>query len=43
MLFATAKFRDSGLGLVFVLTGFMGLTLGPTLSSSWPCPMAARW
>lgn len=35
LLFATAKFRDSGLGLVFVfaLTGFMGLTLGPILNS----------
>lgn len=31
LLFATSKFRDSALGLVFVfaLTGFMGLTLGP--------------
>ena len=35
LLFATAKFRNSGLGLVFVfaLTGFMGYTLGPILSS----------
>ncbi len=35
LLFATAKFRDSGLGIVFVfaLTGFMGLTLGPILNS----------
>ncbi len=35
LLFATAKFRDSGLGLVFVfaLTGFMGYTLGPILNS----------
>jgi modulator of FtsH protease len=34
LLFATAKFRNSGLGLVFVfaLTGFMGYTLGPILS-----------
>jgi modulator of FtsH protease len=35
LLFATAKFRDSGMGLVFVfaLTGFMGYTLGPILNS----------
>jgi modulator of FtsH protease len=35
LLFATAKFRNSGLGLVFVfaLTGFMGYTLGPILSA----------
>ncbi len=34
LLFLTTKFRDSGLGLLFVfaLTGFMGLTLGPILS-----------
>ena len=34
-LFATAKFRNSSLGLVFVfaLTGFMGYTLGPILNS----------
>lgn len=34
LLFATARFRNSALGLVFVfaLTGFMGLTLGPILS-----------
>jgi len=34
LLFLTAKFRNSALGLVFVfaLTGFMGLTLGPILS-----------
>jgi modulator of FtsH protease len=34
LLFATAKFRNSGLGILFVfmLTGFMGLTLGPILS-----------
>lgn len=34
LLFLTTKFRDSGLGLVFVfaLTGFMGLTLGPILN-----------
>ena len=35
LLFATARFRNSGLGLVFVfaLTGFMGYTLGPLLNS----------
>ena len=35
LLFAVAKFRNSGLGLVFVfaLTGFMGYTLGPILSN----------
>lgn len=34
LLFLTAKFRDSSLGLLFVflLTGFMGLTLGPILN-----------
>lgn len=34
LLFLTAKFRDSslGLGLVFALTGFMGYTLGPIVS-----------
>lgn len=33
LLFLTSKFRDSGLGilLVFALTGFMGLTLGPII------------
>jgi modulator of FtsH protease len=40
LLFATAKLRDSGLGLVFVfaLTGFMGLTLGPILSAYLSMP-----
>jgi modulator of FtsH protease len=35
LLFLTTKFRDSGLGLLFVflLTGFMGLTLGPILNA----------
>lgn len=35
LLFATTKFRNSSLGLVFVfaLTGFMGFTLGPIMSS----------
>jgi len=35
LLFATSRFRNSGLGLVFVfaLTGFMGYTLGPILNA----------
>ena len=35
LLFLTAKFRDSAMGLAFVfgLTGFMGYTLGPILNS----------
>jgi modulator of FtsH protease len=35
LLFATAKFRNSSLGLLFVfaLTGFMGYTLGPILNA----------
>lgn len=35
LLFATAHFRNSGLGLVFVfaLTGFLGFTLGPILNA----------
>ncbi|MDH5392614.1 MAG: Bax inhibitor-1/YccA family protein [Gammaproteobacteria bacterium] len=34
LLFATTKFRNSSLGIVFVfaLTGFMGYTLGPILT-----------
>lgn len=34
LLFLTAKFSNSGLGLVlvFALTGFMGLTLGPIIN-----------
>ncbi len=40
MLFLTTKFRDSGLGLLFVfaLTGFMGLTLGPIISAYLTLP-----
>lgn len=40
LLFATAKFRNSSMGLVFVfaLTGFMGYTLGPILSSYLSLP-----
>jgi len=35
LLFLTTKFRDGGLGLLFVflLTGFMGYTLGPMLNA----------
>lgn len=35
LLFLTEKFRNSGLGILFVfaLTGFMGLTLGPIISA----------
>lgn len=35
LLFATSRFRNSALGLVFVfaLTGFMGYTLGPVLGT----------
>ena len=35
LLFLTTRFRNSGLGLLFVfaLTGFMGLTLGPIVSA----------
>jgi modulator of FtsH protease len=34
LLVLTTKFRDSGMGIffVFMLTGFMGLTLGPILN-----------
>jgi len=40
LLFATAKFRDSALGLAFVfaLTGFMGYTLGPILNAYLSMP-----
>ncbi len=44
LLFLTAKFRDSALGLVFVfaLTGFMGYTLGPVLSAYLALPNGAQ-
>jgi len=40
LLFMTAKFRNSSLGLVcvFALTGFMGYTLGPILNSYLALP-----
>ena len=40
LLFLTTKFRNSSLGLVvvFALTGFMGLTLGPLLNAYLSLP-----
>jgi len=40
LLFATTKFRNSSLGLIFVfaLTGFMGYTLGPILNAYLALP-----
>ncbi|AVR87919.1 Bax inhibitor-1/YccA family protein [Thauera aromatica] len=40
LLFLTTKFRNSGLGIVFVfaLTGFMGFTLGPIISAYLSLP-----
>ena len=40
LLFLTARFRDSALGLAFVfaLTGFMGYTLGPILNAYLAMP-----
>ena len=40
LLFATSKFRNSGLGVLFVfaLTGFMGFTLGPIVSAYLSLP-----
>jgi len=40
LLFLTAKFKNStlGLGFVFALTGFMGYTLGPIISSYLSLP-----
>ena len=40
LLFAVSHFRNSaiGLGLVFALTGFMGLTLGPIVNSYLSLP-----
>ena len=44
LLFLTAKFRDTGLGLAFVfaLTGFMGYTLGPILNAYMGLPNGAQ-
>lgn len=40
LLFLASKFRNSGLGILFVfgLTGFMGFTLGPIISSYLAMP-----
>ncbi len=44
LLYATSKFRNSGLGLlfVFILTGFMGYTLGPILNSYLALPNGSQ-
>ncbi len=44
LLFLTAKFRNSTLGLAFVfaLTGFMGYTLGPILNAYLALPNGAQ-
>jgi modulator of FtsH protease len=44
LLFATAKFRNSSLGLAFVfaLTGFMGYTLGPILNAYLALPNGSQ-
>ncbi len=44
LLYLTSKFRDSGLGLLFVfaLTGFMGYTLGPVLNAYLGLPNGAQ-
>jgi modulator of FtsH protease len=44
LLFLTARFRDSGLGIAFVfaLTGFMGYTLGPILNAYAGLPDGPR-
>ena len=44
LLFLTTKFRNSGLGIVFVfaLTGFMGYTLGPILNAYFGLPNGAQ-
>jgi len=44
LLFLTSKFRNSGLGLLFVfaLTGFMGLTLGPIIGAYLSLPNGSQ-
>ena len=44
LLFATTKYRNSGLGLffVFALTGFMGYTLGPILNAYLAMPNGSQ-
>ncbi|MEZ5618596.1 MAG: Bax inhibitor-1/YccA family protein [Rhodocyclaceae bacterium] len=44
LLYLTSKFRDRGVGLLFVfaLTGFMGYTLGPVLNAYLGLPNGAQ-
>jgi modulator of FtsH protease len=44
LLFATTRFRNSSLGLVFVfaLTGFMGYTLGPIINAYLALPNGSQ-
>ncbi|MBF0470376.1 MAG: Bax inhibitor-1/YccA family protein [Gammaproteobacteria bacterium] len=44
LLFATAKYRNSSLGIAFVfaLTGFMGYTLGPILNAYLALPNGSQ-
>ena len=44
LLYLTSKFRDRGVGLLFVfaLTGFMGYTLGPILNAYLGLPSGAQ-
>ena len=44
LLFLTTKFRNSGLGILFVfaLTGFMGYTLGPIISAYLSLPNGSQ-
>jgi modulator of FtsH protease len=44
LLFLTTKFRNSGLGILFVfaLTGFMGYTLGPIVSAYLSLPNGSQ-
>lgn len=44
LLYLTSKFRDRGVGLLFVfaLTGFMGYTLGPILNAYLGLPNGAQ-
>ena len=44
LLFLTTRFRNQGLGIVFVfaLTGFMGYTLGPLLSTYMALPNGSQ-
>jgi len=44
LLFLTTKFRNSGLGILFVfaLTGFMGITLGPIIGAYLSLPNGSQ-